>query len=121
MTVVTGAERATIGLSDLFVYRDDNITDWFFAEVKGPTDKVSDEQEEKSDLLDQAAGKNVVRLIELEKTTERSAPPGAPVNRGGIHAVLVSSLGEIRGGRCVPRLAPPIAPFALKFWPRLQD
>ena len=78
MTIVTGAERATIGLSDLFVYRDDNITDWFFAEVNGPTDKVSDEQEEKSDLLDQAAGTNVVRLIELEKTIERFTPPRPP-------------------------------------------
>ena len=74
-TVVTGAEVETGGLPDLFVYRDDNITDWFFAEVKGPTDKISDKQKEKGDLLDQAAGTNVVRLIELKKTTERFIPP----------------------------------------------
>ena len=74
-TVVTGAPSATKGLPDLFVYRDDNITDWFFAEVKGPNDKISYAQQEKSDLLDQATGTGVVRLIELEETTEHFIPP----------------------------------------------
>ena len=74
-TPVTGAKDLKAGLPDLFVCRDDNKTEWFFAEVKGPTDKISKTQEMKSDGLDQAAGKNVVRLIELEATTERFTPP----------------------------------------------
>ena len=74
-TPVTAAKSPTAGLPDLFVYRDDNKTEWFFAEMKGPTDKISKTQEMKSDGLDQAAGKNVVRPIELETTTERFTPP----------------------------------------------
>ena len=57
----------TAGLPDLFVYRHDNENEWFFAEVKGPTDTISDEQVAKSKLLDEAAGKCVSFLIELKK------------------------------------------------------
>ena len=74
-TPVTAAKSPTAGLPDLFVYRDDNKTVGFFAEVKGPTEQISKTQEMKSDGLDQGAGKNVVRLIELETTTERFTPP----------------------------------------------
>jgi hypothetical protein len=74
-TPVPAAKSSTAGLPDLFVYRHGNKTEWFFAEVKGPTDKISKTQEMKCDALDQAAGKNVVRLIELEATTERFTPP----------------------------------------------
>ena len=74
-TPVTGVKDPKAGLPDLFVYRDDNKTEWFFAEVKGPKDTISKTQEMKSDRLDQAAGNNVVRLIELEITAARFTPP----------------------------------------------
>ena len=57
----------TAGLPDLFVYRHDNENEWFFAEVKGPTDTISDEQVAKSKLLDEAAGKCVSCLITLTR------------------------------------------------------
>ena len=67
MTKVPAAGTKQGGLPDLFVYRHDSTTDWFFAEVKGSTDSINPSQVEKSDLLDQAAKRNVVRLIEVIK------------------------------------------------------
>jgi hypothetical protein len=59
------------GLPDLFVYRDDNTDKWFyFAEVKGPNDRIGPMQEIKSRRLDEAAGKEVSGIIKLEMTTE---------------------------------------------------
>ena len=65
MTKVPSSGTKQGGLPDLFVYRHDSTTDWFFAEVKGPTDHIEPRQVEKSDLLDQAAKRKVVRLIEV--------------------------------------------------------
>ena len=62
------------GLPDLFVYHRDNENEWFFAEVKGPTDRIGDKQEAKSKLLDDSAGKCVFFLIELKRTTEPLPP-----------------------------------------------
>ena len=67
MTKVPSAGTKQGGLPDLFVYRPNSTTDWFFAEVKGPTDSINPSQVEKSDLLDKAAKRNVVRLIEVVK------------------------------------------------------
>ena len=64
------------GLPDLFVYRDDNKDKWFyFAEVKGPGDRIGAMQKKKSKLLDDAAGKEVSGIIKLEMTTEPFTPP----------------------------------------------
>ena len=60
-------EDIRAGLPDLFVYHPDNEKEWFFAEVKGPTDRIRNKQEAKSKLLDEAAGKCVSFLIELKK------------------------------------------------------
>jgi len=63
------------GLPDLFVYHRENEKEWFFAEVKGPTDRIGNKQEAKSKLLDDAAGKCVSCLIELKRTTDPFTPP----------------------------------------------
>ena len=71
-----GKKDRKTGLPDLFVNRHDN--ERFFAEVKGTTEKISDEQEEKSKLLDEAAGKCVSCIINLEMTTDSMRGRHAP-------------------------------------------
>ena len=49
---------------DLFVYKRNNLTDWFFCEVKGPKDKIRDIQERYFYKIANASG-NPVRLIQF--------------------------------------------------------
>jgi hypothetical protein len=51
-------------LPDLFVYKPDDPTDWFFCEVKGGPDSISDKQKAYFRALGIATGKTV-RLIEF--------------------------------------------------------
>jgi len=60
-------EDIRAGLPDLFVYHPDNENEWFFVEVK-KEDDIKQVQEKKSRQLDDAAGKCVSYLIQLEKT-----------------------------------------------------
>jgi VRR-NUC domain len=52
---------------DLLMYAED-FSDWFFCEVKGPRDRIRDEQVRKFGLLAEMTGKPV-RLLEFWLTT----------------------------------------------------
>lgn len=68
--------KPRVGLPDLFVYSDDKKDEWFyFAEVKGPGDKIGPKQKIKSERLDEAAGKRVSGIIKLEMATEPFTSP----------------------------------------------
>ena len=49
---------------DLFVYKRDNLTDWFFCEVKGPKEKIRDIQERYFYKIAKASGSHV-RLLQF--------------------------------------------------------
>jgi VRR-NUC domain len=61
---------------DLLMYAPD-MSDWFFCEVKGPGDRLRQEQMSKFEALARASGKPV-RLLHLKSTADMGRTPAGP-------------------------------------------
>jgi hypothetical protein len=62
-------DHGRVQCPDLFVYKPDSPTDWFFCEVKGGADRVRDEQASYFEMLFNACHKPV-RLIQFRTATQ---------------------------------------------------